>query len=164
MENVTFDYEAKDFPAWIPYDKKLTLNNAKVGVDNTQVTEDKVAIINMGLPEEKIYGNFEGSDGRWTDTMEDNYSSVMDFSALSSASGPAELVAKLKELSGSGFSVTCSTCRLKYAVYFTSDEDVGINDTVTGVTESAKVDLTDLINRAGGVNRVLPSPRSWLAA
>lgn len=138
---VTTTYKGPGLPSWITYDNEMKINHGELG-SNKQNT-DHVAYINKNRPDEKIYGNAPGAVAPWTEDLDDNYVSVMKFDGLATAATKEDLLEKLRELNGSAFFATCSTCSDEYVLSFTSDQDPYKGDNIENVG-AGKVTMVDI--------------------
>jgi flagellin len=122
----------KQFPSWVKYDTKLTLDNKAVSATDEQDTSNYV-IFNMNQAEDPdapqtAYGPAEkqtsddGWQGEWTGTLTDNYSAVVDFSAIASLKTKDSLYSYLNDLVGTGIGYECYTCDRTQGVCFSSDD------------------------------------------
>lgn len=109
----------KELPAWIIADEKMHLNNAKVDSSNQQDVSRDV-IYNQNMPNEELHGP---GGIPWSDTMTDNYSAVVDFSALAAATPKERIAEMLRELVSTGIGFPCSTCSTrKQGFYFATSD------------------------------------------
>lgn len=109
----------KELPAWIIADEKMHLNNAKVDSSNKQDVSRDV-IYNQNRPNEELHGP---NGIPWSDTMTDNYSAVVDFSALAAATPKERIAEMLRELVSTGIGFPCSTCSTrKQGFYFATSD------------------------------------------
>jgi flagellin len=121
----------KKFPSWVTYDNQLTLNNSAIASTDVQDTSNYV-IFNMNQAEDPnspqtAYGpaskqtDGDGWQREWTDTLSDNYSAVVDFSAIASLTTKDDLYDYLNQLVGTGIGYECYTCDRTQGVCFSSD-------------------------------------------
>lgn len=169
----------KELPVWVIADEKMHKNNAKVDSSNQQDVSRDV-IYNQNMPNEEIHGP---GGIPWTDTIDDNYSAVVDFSALAAATPKERIAEMLRELVSTGIGFPCATCSTrKQGFYFTTsdmknaqvmlnnDRDeynkVNIDDLLIKIENSTAADPADIAALAeevtdGLINSILDKTKGY---
>lgn len=119
------------FPAWATHDAKLTVNNPNVSANNKQqCTATEYVVFNQGSANPEAYGPKSEYNpatdgdykGEWSETLADNYSATVDFSAIAGLTSKEDLFQYIGDLIGTGIGYECYTCDRIQGVYFESGD------------------------------------------
>lgn len=149
----------KKLPSWLQVDNKLEVHAGYQGVQDTdglmfQKTQDGKYIYygpNKGeINGYKWAGDVlpQGSDVEWTQTLSDNPSAKIDFSALANSADAKTLYNNLFDLIGCSIGIPCGTCNdTYYGIGFGGNENgykaTAGNLTGTNLSASGNFDLSE---------------------
>lgn len=171
-------------PSWVKINgvaaDSLTANDAKMVKNNVNMnaaTEQRTDLIKYQAdPNDPT--NFIPTNDVWTESLDDNYTGVIDFSGLANVTGTTDytvsddvngdgtvdtndvisvnnLKLTLEELVNTGFRMGCCTCDDRYGVIFTTKEREGeltnLQDVEGRFEQYTKVYIDDLLEEAASV-------------